>query len=152
MPQIFLVVRQDLAGLRKLVNRVCFPEARFFRIFLFACRQDRCPRWGNTTHKKFTCEQAKPAFQTHKIIAVKDTMLAEHHVINCFLSLSKKYWALDHPRKEYLCAERCCADYSKKSNAEHALLIPPLEPFSQETGHLKSFQGGDGFIIKLLQK
>lgn len=30
MPQIFLVVRQDLAGLRKLVNRVCFPEARFF--------------------------------------------------------------------------------------------------------------------------
>lgn len=30
MPQIFLVVRQDLAGLRKLVNRVCFSEARFF--------------------------------------------------------------------------------------------------------------------------
>jgi hypothetical protein len=40
----------------------------------------------------------------------------------------------------------------RKRNAEHVLMIPPLEPFSQEIGHLKSFQSENGNIIKVLQK
>jgi len=146
MPQIFLVVRQDLAGLRKLVNRVCFPEARFFfeSFYLLA---DKISVPDEETRLR-----AKPTFQPYKIMAVDASMLAEHDVINCFLRLSKRCRSLDHPRKEYLCAGRCCAHYSKKSSAEHVLLIPPLEPFSQETGHLKTFQSGDGIIIKALQK
>jgi|GEM_PF-2122890 len=39
----------------------------------------------------------------------------------------------------------------KKSNAKHVLLIRPLEPFSQEIGHLKSFQSGEGIRSRSFQ-
>ena len=111
MPQIFLVVRQDLAGLRKLVNRVCFSEARFF-LNIFICLPTE---WVFLIRKhdshNFTYFQPKPAFQPNVNMEVTDAMLAEHNVINCFLRLSKRYRALEHPRKEYLYAGRCCADY-----------------------------------------
>ena len=91
MPQIFLVVRQDLAGLRKLVNRVCFSEARFFSN-LFICLPTE---WVSLITKygshDFTCYRAKSAFQSNVKMEVSDAMLAEHNVINCLLSLSKSY-------------------------------------------------------------
>ena len=75
MPLIFLVVRQDLAGLRKLVNRVCFSETRFFSNF-FICVPKKWVRQYDSHN--FACYRTKPALQPNVNMEVTDAMIAEH--------------------------------------------------------------------------
>ncbi|MBT5928518.1 MAG: hypothetical protein HOH33_18095, partial [Verrucomicrobia bacterium] len=84
---------------------------------------------------------------------ITDALLAEHTVFHSLFELVEKQLE-ENPTREriQLLAEMLLHLLDKHGQAEHDLLIPPLEPFLHEFGHLENFHKEDDIIIEMLQK
>ena len=84
---------------------------------------------------------------------ITDALLAEHTVFHSLFEVVEKQLE-NHPSTEkiHLLAEMLLHLLEKHGQAEHDLLIPPIEPFLHEIGHLENFHNEDDIIIEMLQK
>ncbi len=88
-----------------------------------------------------------------KAIKITDALLAEHTVFHSLFEVVEKQ--LDqNPSVERIrvLAEILLHLLEKHGQAEHDLLVPPIEPFLHEIGHLENFHKEDDIIIETLQK
>lgn len=84
---------------------------------------------------------------------ITDALLAEHTVFHSFFELVEEQLE-NNPSIERvkLLAEMLFQLLDKHGQAEHDLLIPPLEPYLHEIGHLENFHKEDDIIIDMLRK
>jgi hemerythrin-like domain-containing protein len=84
---------------------------------------------------------------------ITDALLAEHTVFHSLFEVVEKQLE-NNPSTEriHLLAEMLLHLLEKHGQAEHDLLIPPIEPFLHEIGHLENFHNEDDIIIEMLQK
>ena len=84
---------------------------------------------------------------------ITDALLAEHTVFHTLFELVEQQLVKNPSRERIqLLAEMLLHLLEKHGQAEHDLLIPPLEPFLHEFGHLENFHNEDDIIIEMLQK
>lgn len=84
---------------------------------------------------------------------ITDALLAEHTVFHSLFDVVEKQLE-SNPSIEriQLLAEMLLQLLDKHGQAEHDLLIPPIEPFLHEIGHLENFHSEDDIIIEMLHK
>ena len=84
---------------------------------------------------------------------ITDALLAEHTVFHSLFEVVEKQ--LDQTtsiERIHLLADILLHLLEKHGQAEHDLLVPPIEPFLHEIGHLENFHKEDDIIIETLQK
>jgi len=83
---------------------------------------------------------------------ITDALLAEHTVFHSLFEAVEKQIQED-PSLERIqsLAAMLLHLLEKHGHAEHELLIPPLEPFLHEIGHLENFHHEDDVIIDTLK-
>jgi hemerythrin-like domain-containing protein len=84
---------------------------------------------------------------------ITDALLAEHTVFHSLFECVEKQ--LTKPlsiERLHLLAELLLGLFEKHGKAEHDLLLPPLEPFLHEIGHLENFHKEDDIIIEMLRQ
>ena len=84
---------------------------------------------------------------------ITDALLAEHTVFHSLFDVvEKQLESTPSIERIQLLAEMLLQLLDKHGQAEHDLLIPPIEPFLHEIGHLENFHSEDDIIIEMLQK
>jgi hypothetical protein len=84
---------------------------------------------------------------------ITDALLAEHTVFHSLFEVVEKQ--LDQApsiERIRLLAGILLHLLEKHGQAEHDLLVPPIEPFLHEIGHLENFHKEDDITIETLQK